>query len=119
MIFNAGAWQAAVLPSVRYWEQVGDLTCKVGNVAIKVAGVKSGKDSSGKIVVNKIVFMADRNKIVCHFYNTTQRMLVNGHGYKIFTDIFLKPYFQQKIDASTEEISSVNALILKKLGPKQ
>ena len=119
LIFSAGAWQVATLPSVRYWEQIdGDLTCKVGDVTIRIGGVKSGKDSTGENVVNKVVFMADRNKIVCHFYNTTQRILVNGHGYKTFTDIFLKPFFQQKIDASAEEISSVNKLILKKLGPK-
>ena len=119
LIFSAGAWHAVILPSQRYWEQVkGDQTCKVGDVGIKVGGIKSGKDTSGKQVVQKVVFLADRNKIVCHFYNTTQKVLVNGHGYKPFIEIFLKPFFQQKIDVSTEEIAKVNTLLMEKLGPK-
>ena len=82
-IFNSGAWQVGVLPSVNLWSQIkGDQSCKVGDVTIKIGGVKSGKDTSGKNVVNMIVFMADRDKVTCHFYNTTQKILVNGHGYK-------------------------------------
>ena len=119
LIFSAGAWQVGVLPSVNLWSQIkGDQTCKVGDIAIKIGGIKSGKDATGKNIVNKIVFMADRDKITCHFYNTTQKILVNGHGYKRFVDIFLEPFFQQKIQVSSEEISKANTLVLEKLGPK-
>ena len=69
-------------------------------------------------MVNKIVFLADRDKVTCHFYNTTQRILINGHGYKRFINIFFEPYFGQKIDGSSEEIIKANTLLLEKLGPK-
>ena len=50
LIFSAGSWQAAILPSVAFWNQVkGDQTCKVGDVMINVGGLKSGKDASGRI----------------------------------------------------------------------
>ena len=85
---------------------------------IKVGGIKSGKDTTGKNVVNQGVFLADRNKIVCHLYNTTCLILVNGHGYKHFIDIFVKPFFKAKIDAFPNEIQKVNAEVIEKLGPK-
>ena len=101
LIFSPGSWQVAVLPSVSYWKQVkSEQSCKVGETVIRVGGVKAGKDSSGKIVVNQIVFLADRHKIVCHLYNTTQLILVNGNGYQHFFEVCLKPFFQAKIDAS-------------------
>ena len=54
----------AVLPSMAYWNQVkGDQTCKVGDVMINVGGIKSGKDASGRNIVNQIVFLSDRDKI--------------------------------------------------------
>ena len=77
--FSVGAWLTAVLPAVRYWNEVkGEKTCKVGNSLIKVGGIKSGKDSNGMHVVSKVVFYVDRDKVVCHLYNTTQRIMVNG-----------------------------------------
>ena len=83
LLFSGGSWQFAVLPSYRYWNQVkSDQACKVGDISIKVAGTKSGKDASGRNIVNQIIFYVDRDKIVCHLYNTTQRILVNGHGYQ-------------------------------------
>ena len=119
LVFSPGSWQVAVLPSIEYWKQIkGDQTCKVGDNIIQVGGIKSGKDTTGKNVVNQGVFLADRNKIVCHLYNTTCLILVNGHGYKHFIDIFLKPFFKAKIDAFPNEIQKVNAEVIEKLGPK-
>ena len=64
---SAGSWKAAVLPAIKYWNEIqGNQTCRVGEVLIKISGIKSGKDSSGNNVVNQIVFLADRDKIVCH-----------------------------------------------------
>ena len=76
LVFSAGTWYHVVLPSAKYFEEVqGDKACKIGNYTIKIGGVKLGKESSGKHVNTQIVFFADRDKIVCHFYNTTQLIL--------------------------------------------
>ena len=116
--FSSGSWQVVVLPSMQYWKQVkGDLTCKVGDLTIKVGGIKSGEDISGKNVANQVVFFADKNKIVCHMYNTTQRIL-NGHGYQRFVEVFLKPFFQAKVNASIQEIQTLNVKLIEKLGPR-
>ena len=83
LVFNLGAWQKTVNPSVRYWDQVkGNKSCKVGDMIVTVASVTTGKETSGKHVDTQIVFYVDRDKVVCHFYNTTQLILVNGRGYK-------------------------------------
>ena len=71
-----------------------------------------------KYVNTKIVYLADREKIVCHLYNTTQLILVNGRGYKKFVELFLKPFFATKIDECIEEIEQLNSVVVKKLGSK-
>ena len=44
LIFSVGAWLTAVLPAVRYWNDIkADKTCKVGDTVIKVGGIKSEK----------------------------------------------------------------------------
>ena len=95
LIFSVGAWLSIVLPAVRYWKQIkDDKTCKVGDNIIRVIGIKSGKDANGMHVVSQVVFYVNTYKIVCHFYNTTQLILVNGNGYKKFINIFLNPFFE-------------------------
>ena len=90
----------------------------IGDYTVKVGGVKLGKESSGKHVNTQIVFFADRHKIVCHFYNTTQLVLVNGLGYRKFIELFLKPFFPSKIKECLEEIEHFNDETVIKLGPK-
>ena len=119
LVFNAGAWYHDVLPSVDYWDEIkGDKTCKIGDYEIKIGGVKAGKDSNGKTVNTQVVFYAGRDKIVCHLYNTTQLILVNGHGYRKFIDLFLKPFFISKTGESLSDIDQFNKDIIAKLGPK-
>ena len=102
-----------------YWNQVkSDETCKVGDALVRVGLIKSGTDVAGRNVVNQIVFFVDRDKIVCHLYNTTQRILVNGHGYQRFVQIFLKPFLQAKIDASSKDITVFNQKVVEEFGPK-
>ena len=72
----------------------------------------------GNIIDSQIVFFIDGYKVTCHFYNTTQKILVNGHGYKKIVDIFLKPFFMSKIDSSLKDIQSYNEILLEKLGHK-
>ena len=57
---------------------------------IKIGGIKAGKDKNGMHVVSQVVFFVDRDKVICHLYNTTQKILVNGHGYKRLVNILLK-----------------------------
>ena len=119
LIFSSGSWIYTVRPSVGYWEEIkGDQTCQVGDSNIKIGGIKTGKDLKGNIIDSQIVFFIDGYKVTCHFYNTTQKILVNGHGYKKIVDIFLKPFFMSKIDSSLKDIQSYNEILLEKLGHK-
>ena len=49
LVFSAGAWQNAVGPAVRYWNQEeGDKTCKLGEYTVNIGGIKAGVEKSGK-----------------------------------------------------------------------
>ena len=118
LLFSVGAWLTSVLPAVRYWSEMEDKTCQVGDIEIRIGGIISGKDANGMHVVTQVVFFVERDKVICHFYNTTQKILVNGHGYKRLLEIFLIPFFQTKADASKDDIQRLNAEVLQKFGPK-
>ena len=120
LIFSLGAWNHVVLPAVRYWNQVkGDKSCKIDSTVVTIAGVDIGKEASGKHVDTVVVFYANNDKVVCHLYNTTQLILVNGHGYANLITIFLKPFFESKISFNTKEVEEYNEQVLRTLGPKQ
>ena len=59
------------------------------------------------------------SKIVCHLYNTTQLILVNGPDYVNVVQIFLKPFFESKISLNSKEIESFNKTALESLGYRQ
>ena len=83
LIFSAGSWYHTALPAVKYWDEVkGEKSCTVGDYEVKIGGIIQGKEANGKHVNTQVVFYVDRDKIVCHLYNTTQLIMVNGHGYK-------------------------------------
>ena len=52
-------------------------------------------------------------------YNTTQRILVNGHGFANFVEKFLKPFFESKLSLNLEDIASYNKQVIATLGPRQ
>ena len=108
LLFSVGAWLTSVLPAVRYWSEMEDKTCQVGDIEIRIGGITSGKDANGMHIVSQVVFLVERDKVVCHFYNTTQKILVNGHGYKRLLEIFLIPFFGAKVEASNDEIHRLN-----------
>ena len=54
-----------------------------------------------------------------HLYNTTQKILVNGHGYVKFIEEFLVPYCESKVPLYEEEIVRHNNLVLDTLGGKK
>ena len=119
LVFSAGAWFHVVLPSVQYWTEVqGEQTCKIGEYEIKIGGVKPGRENNDKVVNFHIVFFAGREKIVCHLYNTTQIVLVNGHGYQKFINKFLQPFFDCKVEEHAADIVQLNDEVRKKLAPK-
>ena len=121
LIFSAGAWYHTVLPSIKYFEDVHQdaRECLIGDdYTIKVGGVKLGKESNGKHVNTQIVFFANREKIVCHLYNTTQLILINGNGHEKFVDLFLRPFFETVINDCLETIEIFNDEVITKLGPK-
>ena len=75
LIFSTGSWHNVVLPSIKYWKEIkSDQECRIGEYVVRVGGTKSGKDSKGWIVDSQIVFFGNRDKIVCHLYNTTQHI---------------------------------------------
>ena len=89
LIFSLGSWNNVVLPSVRYWSDIkGIKSCTLGDTVVKIIDVKTGKDIGGKHIDTQIVFFANRDKVVLHMYNTTQLILVNGHGYAKLIDVF-------------------------------
>ena len=93
LIFSAGAWIHAVLPAIKYWSEVQDSkTCKIGDYTVQIGGIKESKEIKGKHINTQLVFFGDRDKVVCHMYNTTLLILVNGHGYKKLIEPFLKPF---------------------------
>ena len=114
LVFSGGAWQYAVLPSLQYWKE--NKTCKIGDYTVKIGGIKGGIDKSGKHIDTQVVFFADREKVVCHLYNTTCLILVNGHGYRKLIEMFLAPFFSSRIVSCQDQIISCNKIILEKLG---
>ena len=87
-------------------------------MTIKVGGIKAGKDANGMHIVSQVVFYVDRDKVICYLYNTTQRILVNGRGYKRFVDLFLKPFIQPKVE-NKQEIQKFNEDFALKFGAIQ
>ena len=95
---------------------MSDKICKIGETTVRVAIVKEGIEANGKHVDTQIVFFVNRDKAVCHFYNTTQLILVNGHGYMSLVEEFLGKYFESKIANNIQEITKFNDLALEPLG---
>jgi hypothetical protein len=99
LVFSPGSWNYIVLPSIRYWNEVkGSKTCRIGAMVVKIADVNMGKDTGGKHIDTQIVFFLNRDKVVLHCYNTTQLILINGHGYAKLIEVFLKPKKKLKIN---------------------
>ena len=119
LVFSAGAWYHVVLPASNYFNDVKEeKTCRIGDYTVNIGGIKLGKEVNRNHVNTQIVFFADREKIIFHFYNTTQLILVNGHGYRKFIELFLKPFLSSKIDECLDVIEDFNDEVVQKLGPK-
>ena len=120
LVFSIGTWHNVVLPSIKYWDSIkGEKTCDTGIISVRVASVSACEDASKKHIDTLLVFYANRDKVVCHLYNTTQLILVNSHGYEKLINHFLKPYFESKVALYQEDIASFNGMVIETLGPKR
>ena len=119
LVFSLGAWYETVLPAIAFWNEVrGNKVCIINGYKIKIVGFKAGTERTNKQIDTQIIFLADTDKITCHFYNTTQKILVNGRGFRKFIDCFFGPFFQQRIDTLSDEISALNRTALEQMGEK-
>ena len=51
------------------------------NVEIQVREYQDGKDMAGRHIDSKIVLYVNKEKIVVHSYNSTQKVMVSGSNY--------------------------------------
>ena len=99
LIFNVGAWLHVVHPMIQFMKQnMNNKTCQVGSSIIKIASIKTGSEVTGKHIDTQIIFFVDNAKAVCHFYQTTQLIMINGQAFKFLAHEFLIPLFQTKIE---------------------
>ena len=109
LVFNLGSWMKVVMPAIiNMKEAIGDDEWVSGSANIRVAAVNSGHEVTGLHVDTQIVFFVNRQKAVCHFYNTTKRIMINGHGYRSLVSEFFIPYFNKKITENMREIDKFN-----------
>ena len=119
LIFSAGAWLQVVLPFLDKLKEDIDKTFSVSDTKVKVNSVVFGREASDmKYVDAKVVLTTGKDRIVCHFYNTTQRVLINGHGYKKIVNSLLTPLFAEKIELLKEEIKKANSEITENFDSK-
>ena len=98
MLFNVGSYWLS------YLKESVDKTCNTGKTTVTIVGVKGGTEASNKQVDTLVTFLVDGQKAVCHFYNTTQLIMVNGLAYKALLHDFLVPFFEAKVDSCISEI---------------
>ena len=73
IVFSVGAWLTAVLPAIRYWNEIkGDKTCKVGDITITVGGIKARKGVNGMHAVSQVcsLWIEIRSSVI---YTTPRR----------------------------------------------
>ena len=120
LIFSVGSWNHLVLPTIHYWNSNNSLkTCENEGIEVKIVSIKTGRDVMGKHIDTQVIFSVNREKAVCHLYNTTQKILVNGNAYAQLVDHFLRPYFVAKLPIFESQISNYNNLVLETLGSRK
>ena len=64
LIFSPGSWNSVVLPTLGYWDEVkGNKTCKIDDLTVKIADLKTGKDVGGKHIDTQVIFFLNRDKM--------------------------------------------------------
>ena len=75
-----------------------------------------GYDISGNIVDIKVELDVNNKKVTIHAYNTTQNVKVEGVGYLLFVENFLKPILVQRSQELEDEIEDINNEIIEQFG---
>ena len=76
-----------------------------------------GYDIPGNVVDIKVELDVNNKKATIHAYNTTQNVKVEGAGYLLFVENFLKSLIAQKSQELDDEIEDVNNEIIEQFGP--
>ena len=92
--FSVGSYFEAVLPTINEWV-AGNREVNVDN--IKILEVLPSYDENNKHLETIIKFCVNNNKVTVTFYNTTQRVKIEGRGYAEFGRNVLIPLFRNKI----------------------
>ena len=108
MIFNLGAWNCTVIPVLKHWNNMKGTSIDINQTVINVTEVKTGTDLTGKSIDTQVIFYMNNEKVVLHCYNTTQLILINGVGYLKFLELFLRPFFEEKVRLRHQQIEKYN-----------
>ena len=92
LFFSVGSYLEAVFPTVLSWKN-GKKTLETKNLSINIVDVLPGYDKDGKHIDTVVTFNVNGQKIVTICYNTTQKIKVEGRGYLLFVDEYLKSLF--------------------------
>ena len=75
------------------------------DLEIEVHEYQDGKENTAKHIDAKIVLYVNKEKIVLHCYNSTQKVMVAGSKSFEFTNKFMEPFFTKEIVKSKEAIA--------------
>ena len=117
--FCDGAFYVIVLPLIKDWNKKVNETIKIDDIEVKIIEAHAGVENSEHHVDTKFVVHANGDRLVLHAYNGTQNLMVQGKNYEHFALNCLQPYFQQKIDLSSEKIKNFNNVVKSTLDVKK
>ena len=119
LLFSVGAYLQAIMPTVSEWNNgVKDL--KNEYLEIRIEEVLPGYDDHGKHVDTLVTFKVDGSKIIATCYNTTQKIKVEGSGYRNFVEKHLKPFFCDLLcKVGTKKIDEYNNAVISSLSNKR
>ena len=116
--FNDGSYFVCVLPLIEKWKvaQEAGEPVKFKDLVIHVTELRCGKEQGGMVVDVLIKFEVNGNNIVTHCYNTKQKLLINGSGYRDFVRHYLEPYFKETIEGNLLKIQNYNRAVTETFG---
>ena len=119
LYFSAGSYLFTVMPFLRHCEEKlqREINIMENNVIIQVCEYQDGKDMAARHIDSKIVLNVNKEKIVLHSYNSTQKVMVSGSKYLEFTENFLKPLFMREVEKAKDAIIEYDESVKKSLTP--
>ena len=116
MRFSDGSYHDVLLPVLREWQGLSNKPFMLEDIEVKVDEVESGIENSEKIMDTKLIVFANNDRLVLHAYNGTQNLMVQGKNFENFAVKYLKPLFNQKIEANKVHIEKFNSNVQEMLG---